>query len=426
MSEKIAVIGLGYVGLPLVAELARHKFDVTGFDIDPTRVDELKQGHDRTREVNEVMLKACKAVFSTDMQSIAGASFYIVTVPTPVDSKNQPDLTPLKKASEMIGKVLKRGDVVVYESTVYPGVTEDFCGPILAKASGLKQGKDFRLGYSPERINPGDKERTLTKITKIVSGEDDATLERVADVYERIIQAGIYRAQSIKVAEAAKVTENIQRDVNIGLMNELAVIFDKMGIRTTDVLQAAGTKWNFLKFTPGLVGGHCIGVDPYYMTSRSEEMGVYAELMLSARRRNNSIAGFVADKTVKMLSAAGLMGPQARVGVIGVTFKENVPDLRNSKVPDIITALKGFGIEPMLADTWVNPVELDHEYPDLKLVPLEALTKLDALILAVPHQNVLDLGVQSLLGRLKKKGVLIDVKSALEPGDVQGVAYWSL
>jgi UDP-N-acetyl-D-galactosamine dehydrogenase len=343
-----------------------------------------------------------------------------------VDGKNQPDLTPLRKASETIGKVLKRGDVVVYESTVYPGVTEEICGPVLAKSSGLKQGADFKLGYSPERINPGDKERTLPKITKIVAGEDDATLERVADVYERIIQAGIFRAPTIKVAEAAKVTENIQRDINIGLMNELAVVFDKMGIRTTDVLAAAGTKWNFLKFTPGLVGGHCIGVDPYYLTSKSEEIGIYPEMILSARRRNNSIAGFIADKTVKMLSNAGLMGPKARVGVIGVTFKENVPDLRNSKVPDIMDALQDYGLKPLLADTWVNVEEFHEEYPKLKLSPLEALVDLDALILAVPHQNVLDAGIASLVKRVKKGGLLIDVKSALEPEQVTGLNYWSL
>lgn len=426
MSEKIAVIGLGYVGLPLVVELAKQKFDVVGFDINQTRVDELTQGHDRTHEVDNASLKACKAVYSTDIQSIASASFYIVTVPTPVDGKNQPDLTPLRKASETIGKVLKRGDVVVYESTVYPGVTEEICGPVLAKSSGLKQGADFKLGYSPERINPGDKERTLTKITKIVAGEDDATLERVADVYERIIQAGIFRAPSIKVAEAAKVTENIQRDINIGLMNELAVVFDKMGIRTTDVLAAAGTKWNFLKFTPGLVGGHCIGVDPYYLTSKSEEIGVYPEMILSARRRNNSIAGFIADKTVKMLSNAGLMGPKTRVGVIGVTFKENVPDLRNSKVPDIMDALQDYGLKPLLADTWVNVEEFHEEYPKLQLSPLEGLVDLDALILAVPHQNVLDTGIANLVKRVKKGGLLIDVKSALEPEQVTGLNYWSL
>jgi UDP-N-acetyl-D-galactosamine dehydrogenase len=330
------------------------------------------------------------------------------------------------KASETVGRALKKGDVVVYESTVYPGVTEEICGPILAKVSGLKRA-DFRLGYSPERINPGDRQHTLEKITKVVSGEDAATLERVAAVYGAIVEAGVFRAASVKVAEAAKVIENTQRDLNIALMNELALIFDRMGIQTRDVLAAAGTKWNFLKFSPGLVGGHCIGVDPYYLTTKAEELGYQPQVILAGRRINNDMGPFVAQKTIKMLIHADVQVKGAKVGVLGLTFKENVADIRNSKVPDILTELRAFGIEPLLHDPFAGADETRHEY-GLDLSALDELQGLDALILAVAHKQYLDLGADALARRVNPGGVLIDVKSALDPKTLPSgrVSYWCL
>jgi UDP-N-acetyl-D-galactosamine dehydrogenase len=427
MSERVAVIGLGYVGLPVALAFARKFPGTIGFDINVEKVKELRSGFDRTGEISKDVLTGSTLEMTWEPEVLAQATFFVVAVPTPVDLNNRPDLTPVVKASETVGRVLKKGDVVVYESTVYPGVTEDICGPILAKLSGLKQGVDFKLGYSPERINPGDKLHTLEKITKVVSGEDAASLERVAATYGAIIDAGVFKATSIKVAEAAKVIENTQRDLNIALMNELALIFDRMGIRTRDVLAAAGTKWNFLKFTPGLVGGHCIGVDPYYLTTKAEELGYQPQVILAGRRINNEMGPYVAQRTVKLLVHAGLPVKNARVGVFGLTFKENVADIRNSKVPDILKELREFGIEPKLTDPYADPAETKHEY-GLALTALDELKDLDALILAVSHQQYVGQPLSFLLDRIKPGGVLVDVKSALNPADVPAgrVSYWCL
>jgi UDP-N-acetyl-D-galactosamine dehydrogenase len=346
-------------------------------------------------------------------------------VPTPIDGNNRPDLTPMIRASETIGPHVKKGDIVVYESTVYPGVTEDICGPILDAKSGLKNGVDYFLGYSPERINPGDKEHTFEKILKVVSGQTPEQADRVARVYGSVVTAGVHRAQSIKVAEAAKVIENTQRDLNIALMNELALIFDRMGIRTKDVLEAAGTKWNFLKFTPGLVGGHCIGVDPYYLTTKAEELGYLPEVILAGRRINNSIAPFIAQKCVKMLTQLDVPLRKAKVGILGLTFKENVPDLRNSKIPDIIAELKQYGIDAMVHDPMGDAHEAFEEYK-VELTPLEKLTNLDAVIFAVSHEQYLA-NIDQIWARVRDGGVMIDVKAVLKPGTApRGIRHWSL
>src|SRR4051812_44449382 len=395
MAERIAVVGLGYVGLPVALAFARKFPGTIGFDINVEKVNSLKAGVDRTGETSSEELKASKLQMTHDPAELRQATFFVVAVPTPVDLNNRPDLTPVVKASETVARALKKGDVVVYESTVYPGVTEDVCGPILAKLSGLKQGVDFKLGYSPERINPGDKLHTLEKIVKVVSGEDEATLDRVAATYGAIIEAGVFRAASIKVAEAAKVIENTQRDLNIALMNELALIFDRMGIRTRDVLAAAGTKWNFLKFYPGLVGGHCIGVDPYYLTTKAEELGYQPEVILAGRRINNSVGPFVAQKLVKLLIHANIPVKGAKVGVLGLTFKENVSDIRNSKVPDILNELKTFGIEAKIHDPIADPAETQHEY-GLTFSKWEELEGLDALIVAVSHKAYTEMSGESL------------------------------
>ena len=346
MERGFAVIGLGYVGLPVAMALAKQFAPVIGFDISSRRIDELRNAYDATGEVAEAELRASSLILSSDPDALDRASFFVVTVPTPINSARHPDLSPLESACALIGPRLRRGSVVVFESTVYPGLTRNICGPLLAKSSGLQQGVDFKLGYSPERINPGDREHRLETIMKIVSGEDNDTLERVAAVYGRIVSAGIHRAPSIEVAEAAKVIENTQRDLNIALMNELAIIFDRLEIPTRDVLDAAGTKWNFLPFTPGLVGGHCIGVDPYYLTARAEAVGYYPEVILAGRRINDGMGGYIARRLVKLLIAAERPVKGAKVGILGITFKENVPDLRNSRVPDIIMELREFGIEP--------------------------------------------------------------------------------
>jgi UDP-N-acetyl-D-glucosamine/UDP-N-acetyl-D-galactosamine dehydrogenase len=426
MAERIAVIGLGYVGLPVALAFARKFPGTIGFDINEAKVKELASGFDRTGEIDKATLTSAGLEMTADPSKLKAATFFVVAVPTPVDVDNRPDLTPVVKASETVGRALKKGDVVVYESTVYPGVTEDLCGPVLSKISGLAR-QDFFLGYSPERINPGDKLHTLERITKVVSGEDDKTLDRVAQVYGAIIDAGVFRAASIKVAEAAKVIENTQRDLNIALMNELALIFDRMGIRTRDVLAAAGTKWNFLKFTPGLVGGHCIGVDPYYLTTKAEQLGYQPQVILAGRRINNQIGPYVAQRTVKLLIHAQKPVKGARVGVLGLTFKEDVADIRNSKVPDILTELREFGVQPMLTDPYADPDETKHEY-NLGLSKLEELVDLDALILAVSHKQYLEMGVDSLLARLKPGGVLVDVKSAIDPSKIPAgrAHYWCL
>jgi len=424
--EKIAVIGLGYVGLPVAIAFGR-KLPTIGFDIRQRRVDELKKGHDDTLEVSDEQLASGKLLEMTaDPAKLVDCTFYIVAVPTPIDINNRPDLGPMIAASKSIGPYLQRGDVVVYESTVYPGVTEEICGPILDEKSGLKNGVDYFLGYSPERINPGDKEHTFDKILKVVSGQNAETLDRVARVYGSVVTAGIHKAPSIRVAEAAKVIENTQRDLNIALMNELALIFDRMGIRTADVLEAAGTKWNFLKFTPGLVGGHCIGVDPYYLTTKAQELGYLPEVILAGRRINNNVGPFLAQKCVKMLTHSDVPLNKAKVGILGLTFKENVPDLRNSKIPDIVAELATFGVHAMVHDPLGNPDEAYHEYK-IRIAKLDQLTNLDALILAVAHREYIA-NINALYDRVRDNGVLIDVKSAL-PANTKpprGIRLWSL
>jgi len=425
MAEKIAIIGLGYVGLPVALAFAKAFPGTIGFDIHKEKVAELQRGYDRNLEISEEELKSNPIKISCDPEDLKGATFFVVAVPTPVDQNNVPDLTPVVKSSETVARVLSKGAVVVYESTVYPGVTEDICGPILARISGLDRS-DFKLGYSPERINPGDKEHTLERIIKVVSGEDDATLDRVAAAYGKIITAGIHKAQSIKVAEAAKVIENTQRDLNIALMNELSLIFDRIGIRTADVLAAAGTKWNFLKFRPGLVGGHCIGVDPYYLTTKAQELGYQPEVILAGRRINNHMSAHIAQKSVKLLINADLPVKGAKVGVLGLTFKEDCNDLRNSKVPDILKELETFGIKAIIHDPLANGPEAVHEY-GLTLAPIEAFKDLDVLILAVSHKQYLELGQAKLEGLVREGGVVIDVKSVLDPKKVgRKLSYWSV
>jgi UDP-N-acetyl-D-glucosamine/UDP-N-acetyl-D-galactosamine dehydrogenase len=425
-TEKIACIGLGYVGLPVALAFARKFPNTVGFDINEPKVQELQRGFDRNREVDAETLNTTTLKMSCALESMQGATFFIVAVPTPVDEHNVPDLTPVIRASETVGKVLTKGAVVVYESTVYPGVTEEVCGPILERVSGLRQGIDFKLGYSPERINPGDKLHTLERIIKVVSGEDGPTLERVATAYEAIIDAGVHRAPSIKVAEAAKVIENTQRDINIALMNELAFIFDRMGIRTADVLAAAGTKWNFLPFRPGLVGGHCIGVDPYYLTTKAQQLGYQPEVILAGRRINNHVSAFLAQRTVKLMIHQNVAVRGARVGVLGLTFKEDCSDIRNSKVPDILSELREFGIAPLIHDPLAYPEEAVHEY-DLQLSNLEAFRDLDALIIAVAHAEYKELGVAKLAAMLCPNGVVLDVKSAFAPSDFPApLRYYSL
>lgn len=421
--EKIVVLGLGYVGLPLAVALAGKFADVLGFDIDTARIQELQRGHDRTRELEPGRLEASVLRYSADAADLAGRTVFIVTVPTPINEHHSPDLTPMIRASELLGQYLQPGSLVIYESTVYPGVTEEVCGPILARVSGLRQYEDFKMGYSPERINPGDRVHTLERVVKVVAGQDADTLERVAGLYEAVVEAGVHRAPTIKVAEAAKVIENTQRDLNIALMNELALIFDRLGIRTLDVLEAAGTKWNFLPFRPGLVGGHCIGVDPYYLTQKAQEVGYYPEVILAGRRVNDGMGAFIAQKLVKMLIAADCPVRGARIGILGLTFKENVPDLRNSRVPDIIQELRQFGIEPLVHDPLVSPAEAMHEYA-LTLQTLQDFDQLDGLILAVAHQEYLN-GPKMAPQMLKPEGILIDVKSVLNGLDMPG-RYWSL
>ena len=425
-SEKIAVIGLGYVGLPVALHFSR-KYPTLGFDINARRVDLLSRGQDDTGEVSAEDLKASQLRFTTKLEDLRGTTFYVVAVPTPIDSNYRPDLKPLMAASESVGKVLEKGAVVVYESTVYPGATEEVCGPILERVSGLKCGTDFSIGYSPERINPGDREHTFERITKVVSGQDEATLDRVAAAYGAVVTAGVHRAPSIKVAEAAKVIENTQRDLNIALMNELALIFDRLHIRTQDVLDAAATKWNFLRFSPGLVGGHCIGVDPYYLTSKAEELGYQPQVILSGRRINNGVGAFVAQRTMKMMSCAGVPLSTAKVGILGLTFKENVPDLRNSRIPDIVVELREFGIKALVHDPLGNREEALEEY-GVALCDWSELSGLDAIILAVAHNKYMDMGIDKLLSLVREGGVVVDVKSVLDPKSVskRGLAYWSL
>jgi UDP-N-acetyl-D-glucosamine/UDP-N-acetyl-D-galactosamine dehydrogenase len=406
--------------------LAKKFEPVIGFDISKRRIAALRATRDSTGEVPEPALRETRLRLTDDPDMLAEASFLIVTVPTPIDAERRPDLAPLTDACALIGPRLKPGAVVVFESTVYPGLTRGVCGKLLATASGMTQGEGFKLGYSPERINPGDQRHRLETIVKIVAGEDAATLERVASVYGQIVEAGLHRAPSIEVAEAAKVIENTQRDLNIALMNELAIIFDRLGIPTREVLAAAGTKWNFLHFTPGLVGGHCIGVDPYYLTARAEAAGYYPQVILSGRRINDGMGGFIAQRLVKLLIAAERPVKGARIGIIGITFKEDVADLRNSRVPDIVAELREFGIAALVADPLADPEEARREY-GIDLVGLDHLNELDGLILAVPHRVLGCTGWDRLFAALVPGGVFVDVKSAVARDRVpQNLHYWSL
>lgn len=412
---KISVIGLGYVGLPLAVEFGK-KYPTIGFDINASRIGELREGYDRTLEVEPENLKAASMLtFTNLLDEISEANIYIVTVPTPIDKNRRPDLTPLIKASETVGKVLNKGDIVIYESTVYPGCTEDDCVPVLEKFSGLTFNIDFYCGYSPERINPGDKVHTVTKIRKITSGSTPEIANTVNDLYASIIEAGTYKAPSIKVAEAAKVIENCQRDINIAFVNELSLIFDKMNIDTLSVLEAAGTKWNFLPFRPGLVGGHCIGVDPYYLTHKAEEYGYHSQVILSGRKINDNMGAFVANKVVKLMIKKGLAVNGSKVIVLGITFKENCPDIRNSKVIDIVTELKEFGIGVDIYDPMADAHEVLEEYG----VPLteKPRTSYDAIILAVSHDEFKNMNLHAIK---KDSGVIYDVKAALDTSIIDG------
>ena len=397
---SLAVVGLGYVGLPLAVAFSKH-FDVIGFDISSARIRELEGGHDHTNEVSDEGLAKASIHYTADPKELARAQVIIVAVPTPIDEHRNPDLTPVVGASKTVGENMQKGAVVCFESTVYPGLTEEVCVPLLEKHSGLSFGSEFTVGYSPERINPGDKVHTLETITKIVSGSDEATADLLVKVYGSVVKAGIHRASSIKVAEAAKVIENTQRDLNIALMNELSVIFHLIGIDTKEVLEAAGTKWNFLHFTPGLVGGHCIGVDPYYLTFKAEELGYHPDVILSGRRINDSMGRIAAQRVVKGMICRGNVVRGARVGVLGLTFKENVPDLRNTRVVDIIAELKEFGIEPIVTDAEAYPDEAMRLYGQ-KLVPLSEMKELDALILAVPHKAYGELDPAAIQAMFRK------------------------
>ncbi|MFV5264739.1 Vi polysaccharide biosynthesis UDP-N-acetylglucosamine C-6 dehydrogenase TviB [Acinetobacter courvalinii] len=411
---KIAIIGLGYVGLPLAVEFGK-KTPVVGFDIHQKRIDELKSGQDHTLEVSpEELSQATNLSYSANLEDLKSCNFFIVTVPTPVDEVNRPDLTPLRKASETLGKVIKKGDIVVYESTVYPGATEEVCIPVLEKISGLKFNQDFFAGYSPERINPGDKVNTLTKIKKITSGSTPEVADKVDAVYASIITAGTHKASSIKVAEAAKVIENTQRDLNIALVNELSVIFDRLGIDTIDVLEAAGSKWNFLPFRPGLVGGHCIGVDPYYLTHKAEEVGYHPQVILAGRRINDNMARYVARNTIKRMLQNGIDVPRAKVGVLGVTFKENCPDIRNSKVADLIKEFEAWGAQVVVADPWADAEEVKHEY-GIELGQVNAEHPVDALVVAVGHGEFRNLSAAELKSYVRSnQPVLADVKGLFD------------
>ena len=425
--STIAVIGLGYVGLPLVIEFGKHTRTI-GFDIATTKVDSCLRGVDPSRELSdEEMQASLHAEYTADVTLLGQADIIIVAVPTPVDAAHIPDFRPLIGASKSAGANLKKGAIVVYESTVYPGATEEICIPVLEQASGLKWQQDFFVGYSPERINPGDREHTLTQILKIVSGDTPETLDKVAKLYETIILPGVHRASSIKAAEAAKVIENTQRDLNIALMNELAIIFDKIGIDTSEVLKAAGTKWNFLKFSPGLVGGHCIGVDPYYLTHKAEMLGYHPQVILAGRRINDGMAKFIAEQTIKQMINSGSHIKGARVNVLGLTFKENCGDLRNSKVADVITELKTYGVEVFVHDPFADPEEALHEY-GVNLLKWEDLPRADAIVAAVSHPQFKTLSAEDFSQKLVKGGCFIDVKACFDAPALQaaGIKVWRL
>jgi len=424
--RKVSVIGLGYVGLP-VAVAFGNEAKTIGFDINLTRIEELQRNHDRTAEVSAADLFASEIFYTASIDELKQADFHIIAVPTPIDDANQPDLSLLISASVSAGRALKKGDVVVYESTVYPGATEEECLPVLERESGLLSGRDFKIGYSPERINPGDKEHTFTKIKKVVSGQDAEALEIIATTYERVVTAGVHRAPSIMVAEAAKVIENTQRDLNIALMNELAIIFDRLGIDTGEVLKAAGSKWNFLPFKPGLVGGHCIGVDPYYLTHKAERIGYIPQVILAGRRINDGMGKFIAQHTIKEMIHAGHCICGSTVTVLGLTFKENCPDLRNSKVVNIIHELEEYGINVQVHDVLADPAESFREY-GICLFKLEDLKPAAAIVSAVAHNFYLQWSASELLSLLGDKPVLIDVKGIFDSIALQdaGIRVWKL
>jgi len=428
--EKIALVGLGYVGMPIAVAFSK-KVKVVGFDLNKKKIELYKSGIDPTNEVGNEAIKNCSVDFTADENKLKEAKFFIVAVPTPVNDDHTPDLSPVEGASEIVGRNLTKGSVVVYESTVYPGVTEDICVPILEKESGLKCGVDFKIGYSPERINPGDKVHRLETITKIVSGMDEETLDCVAKVYELVVDAGVHRAANIKVAEAAKVIENSQRDINIAFMNELSIIFNKMGIDTKSVLEAAGTKWNFLKFYPGLVGGHCIGVDPYYLTYKAEELGYHSQIILSGRRINDDMGKYVAESTVKNLIKADVSIKNAKVAILGFTFKENCPDTRNTKIIDIYNELKEYGITASIADPAADADEAGRLY-GIEFVDMSSIKDCDAVILAVAHEQFKSLSMADFDKMFKQTDnsnkVLVDIKGLLDRNEYEkaGYNYWRL
>ncbi|MCB1949316.1 nucleotide sugar dehydrogenase [Nitrosomonas sp.] len=423
----VAVVGLGYVGLPLAVEFGKKRKTI-GFDLSCEKIQNYRQYIDPTGEVStEELRQADQLVFTTEAGDLAQADFIVVAVPTPVDQAHQPDFRPLISASEAVGKNMKSGATIIYESTVYPGATEEVCIPVLEKFSGLKWKQDFHVGYSPERINPGDKEHTLTTIVKVVSGDDKNSLENIAQLYESVVTAGVFRAASIKVAEAAKVIENTQRDLNIALMNELAMIFDKLDIDTLDILEAAGTKWNFLPFRPGLVGGHCIGVDPYYLTHKAEMIGYMPQVILAGRRINDNMAKYVAEQTIKQIIKAGFNVRGAKVNVLGLTFKENCPDLRNSKVIDIIRELRDYGVEIHVCDPVTDPEEAMDEY-DVTLETWESLPRAEAMIVAVSHVEFLTKTIPDIQAKILENGCFIDVKSKFSQSALQAAGFhvWRL
>ena len=426
-TEKLSLIGLGYVGMPIAVAFAK-KVNVIGFDLNSKKIEMYKNGIDPTHEVGDEVISNTTVDFTTDEARLREAKFHIVAVPTPVNDDHSPDLTPVEGASRILGRNLTKGSVVVFESTVYPGVTEEVCVPILEKESGLKCGEDFKIGYSPERINPGDKVHRLETIKKIVSGMDDETLDCVAKVYELVVDAGVHRAESIKVAEAAKVIENSQRDINIAFMNELSIIFNKMGIDTKAVLEAAGTKWNFLKFYPGLVGGHCIGVDPYYLTYKAEMMGYHSKIILAGRRINDDMGKYVAESCVKKLIASDKAVKDAKVAILGFTFKENCPDTRNTKVIDIVKELREYGIQPLVADPEADAVEAKQLY-DIEFVDMDSIKDMDAVILAVAHNEFSSFTIDQMNGFFGAgTKVLLDIKGLLNRKEYEaaGYSYWRL
>ncbi|HBM16701.1 MAG TPA: nucleotide sugar dehydrogenase [Lentisphaeria bacterium] len=425
-NRKISVVGLGYVGLPVAVAFGKQE-QVIGFDINPQRILELIQGYDKTYEVSKEELESTNILFTCDVEELKKADFHIVAVPTPVDEAHVPDLTPVEKSSETVGKALKKGDIVVYESTVYPGVTEEICVPILERMSSLRCGKDFTVGYSPERINPGDKERSFTNILKIVSGQDQRTLDIVSEVYSSVVKSGVYKAASIKVAEAAKVIENSQRDLNIAFMNELSIVFARMGIDTLDVLEAAGTKWNFLPFRPGLVGGHCIGVDPYYLTYKAEKFGYAPQVIHSGRRINDNMGRYIAKQGIKQLLKRSIEINKVHANVLGFTFKEDCPDVRNTRVIDLINELIDYNVDVTVCDPVADATDTEHEY-GIKFKEFDKLSPAPLMVLAVAHKEFKNLNLDRLLSKVQPGGVILDVKGILPRSEVtsRGYALWRL